>query len=154
MSHPTGTEQRTEPAPPIHLFQATPELRIALPTQRPGWRTAFDRRRAAVAAVITPLTVMLFLDAPRRGSVDHPAEWLVLGTLGVLTALIWASFVPRRDGAEAVAATPCGAMAAVYPVLALMTLGGQPLTPLVGAFTLLLLGWGLTQRVSGTSACG
>ncbi len=136
---------------PIQLFEAPPELRIQVPA--PGWRTAFDRRRTVVAALLTPVTVLLFADAPTPGSLDHPGEWLVVGALGVLAALIWATFVPRLDRVVTMAASPCGAMAAVYPVLTLMTLGGRPLTLFPTLFGLAVLSWGLTQRVTGVGAC-
>jgi hypothetical protein len=77
---------------------------------------------------------------------------VTLGGLGVLTALIWATFVPRRDGADS-ATTPCGAMTALYPVLALMALGGQALSPVPAVVAVLFLGWGLAQRVTGFGAC-
>jgi hypothetical protein len=151
MSSPSRTPEQA-PGSPIQVFEAPPELRIQVPAP-PGWRTAFDRRRAVVAALLTPVTVLLFADAPTPGSLDHPGEWLVVGALGVLAALIWASFVPRRDRAATMAASPCGAMAALYPVLTVMTLGGRPLTLFPTLFGLAILTWGLTQRVTGVGAC-
>ncbi len=152
MSTPLRADQQA-PRAPIQVLKASPELQITLPKTPPGWRTAFDRRRSLVAALLTPLTVLLFLDAPQQGSVDHPVEWATVGLLGVLAATTWATFVPRRDGARTVAATPCGAMAGLYPVLALMTLGGQPLTPFLSVFAVLLLTYGVSQRVLGAGAC-
>lgn len=151
----SNTPSTIEPpsAGPIQILEPTPAVQLGLPATPPVWRTALDRRRAVVAAILTPVTVMLFLDAPSAGSVDQPWEWGALGLLGVLAALIWATFVPRQDGARTVAATPCGAMAAVYPVLALMSLGGQPMTPLMTGFSVLMLSYGLSQRVLGTGAC-
>jgi len=149
---PSPTDERS-PARPIHVLEAPAELQIHLPAAQPAWRTAFDRRRALVAAVLAPVAGLLFFDAPLAGSIDHPAEWAVLGLLGVLSAALWATFVPRRDRTRTAAASPCGAMAAVYPIIALMTLGGQPLSALLAVFTLLMVGYGVGQRVFGTGAC-
>ena len=152
VSTPLRADQQA-PGAPIQVLKASPELQITLPAAQPGWRTSFERRRALAAALLTPITVLLFLDAPLAGSVDHPVEWATLGLLGVLAATNWATFVPRRDGVRTVAATPCGAMAGLYPVLALMTLGGQPMTPFLTVFAVLLLAYGVSQRVLGAGAC-
>ncbi len=152
MSTPLRADQQA-PGAPIQVLKASHELQITVPTAQPAWRTAFDRRRAVVALLLTPITVLLFLDAPLAGSVDHPVEWTTLGLLGVLAAALWATFVPRRDGATAIAGTPCAAMAGLYPVLALMAIGGQPMTPILTGFSVLLLAYGVSQRVLGTGAC-
>lgn len=97
--------------------------------------------------------MLLYADAPSPGTLDHPGEWATIAALGVLAALIWASFVPRRDRVATVAASPCGAMTATYPVLTLMTLAGRPLTFFPTLFCLAILAWGLAQRVTGVGAC-
>ncbi len=148
MTVPPSIDQR-----PVHVLQGSEAVRLRVPASPSPWRTALDRRRAIVALALTPITVLLFLDAPVRSSLDRPVEWAVLGVLGVLSALIAATFVPRADGLRTVAASPCGAMAGIYPVVALMSLGGQPMGAVMSLFSVLLLGYGLSQRVLGTGAC-
>lgn len=140
------------PGAPIQVLRPAPGIRIG-PPRASSWRGAFDRRRGLVAVSVVPIAVLLFADAPANGSVDELGEWVLVGLLGVLSALVWATFVPRRGGGRAMAASPCAALTALYPLLAVMALGGQPMSVGMGVLATALLVWGLAQRVRGAGAC-
>src|SRR5664280_712319 len=117
-----------------------------LTTLRKGWLP----RHSAAMILLSPALCLMYKSALAAG-LDGPAWNLLIAGLAVVAALTLTTYVPLR-GAQRSPAASCAMMPGLL-VLGAAFLLNQATGPLGGALALAVLGLGLTQRLSGTSAC-
>ena len=114
---------------------------------RKGWQL----RHTAALLVVSPVMFAAYWAALGAGVID-PAVTVLVGAVSVVAATILTTYIPLR-GAERSPGSSCAAMPALLVPGAGILLH-QATGPLGAALALGILGRGLWQRLSGTSACG
>ena len=114
---------------------------------RKGWQL----RHTAALLVVSPFMFAAYWAAIGAGVTD-PAVTILVGAMSVVAATILTTYIPLR-GAERSPGSSCAAMPALLVPGAGILLH-QATGPLGAALALSILGLGLWQRLSGTSACG
>ena len=113
---------------------------------RKGWLP----RHTVAMIVLSPLVLAGYTAALGTGFSD-PAWAVLLGAMSLVAALILTTYVPLR-GAGPAAGSSCTVMAALLvPGAGILLSQGSGIFS--GVIALAILGIGLMQRVSGTSAC-
>ena len=101
--------------------------------------------------VLIPLLFVAYKVALGSG-LDDPSWNLLVGGMALVAALILTTYVPLR-GARRAPGSSCAVMAGLLVPGAAILLN-QAAGTFSGAIALGVLGLGLWQRLSGTSACG
>ena len=114
---------------------------------RKGWRP----RHTLAMLLLSPMVFVGYTAALGPGSMD-PLWTLLLGAMSLVAALILTTYLPLRGAGPAVGSS-CTVMAGLLVPGAGILLS-QASGIASGAIALGILGLGLVQRVSGTSACG
>ncbi len=114
---------------------------------RKGWTV----RHTMALVVLGPVVFLAYKGALSPG-VDGLAMSLLIALMAVVAATTLTTYLPMR-GAERASASSCAAMPGLLVVGAGFLLH-QATTPLGAALAIVILGVGLWQRLSGTSACG
>lgn len=114
---------------------------------RQGWLP-----RHTLALVVTSPLLFLAYNAALGSGFGDPVWNLLTGAMSLVAALILTTYLPLRGAGRAVGSS-CAVMAGLLVPGAGILLH-QATGPLGGALALAILGLGLVQRVSGTSACG
>ena len=113
-------------------------------------RTGWLPRHTVAMVVLSPLALAGYTAALGIGFSD-PAWAVLLGAMSVVAALILTTYLPLR-GAGPAAGSSCTVMAALLvPGAGILLSQGSGIFS--GVIALAILGIGLMQRVSGTSAC-
>ena len=114
-----------------------------------SWRARWTTRHTVAAAVLTPVLAAGYGWA---AGPSVPLGWLTL--LGLLGAVVLASYLPGPRMAARVAFSPCASGAALFLLLALVPLTTGPGGAGAALAAAGMLGMGLAQRVVGQSTCG
>lgn len=115
---------------------------------------AWPARRLAVAALLVPVVLALFLSAAGTDLRDAGAGWVVLALAASTTAaLVLASYLPSSGLRLELGCTPCGILAGMTVLGATMAMRNYG-TGIEGpAVAVALTLFGLTQRLGQPAAC-
>lgn len=119
----------------------------------PSW----PRRRWVAAGILLPVTALWFarIGAGVPGSLAAPGlAWIgPVALASALAALVLSSYVPPAGWRPEVGCTPCAALSGLTLVGATIALRSAPLDPANAALAVLMLSFGLYQRLSAPASC-
>ena len=131
--------------------------------QRLATRAAFVKqagswplRRIVAVAVLSPLLFVLLLAVAGGWAPGAPLGWTVLVALMALAAAATlASYLPRPGAGRKleIGCTPCAAVAALSVVGAGAVLSTAPYEVSTAVMALVVVGFGLAQRLTNPSMC-
>ena len=126
---------------------------------RRGFHNAADAlplRRLVAVAVLSPVLFVLLVEAAGGWAPGATAGWMALVALVVLAAsTTLATYLPRPGSGRRfdVGCTPCAAVAGLSVLGATFVLSTAPHDVSTAALALVIVGFGLTQRLTSPSAC-
>jgi len=138
-------------------------LHVPLTGQRLAPRTVFANaagswplRRIVAVAVLSPLLFVLLTVVAGGWAPGAPLGWTVLVALMALAAAATlATYLPRPGAGRKLelGCTPCATVAAVSVLGAAVVLGTSPYDVSTAVLALVVVGFGLTQRLTNPSTC-
>ena len=124
---------------------------LTRPTGLTALRKGWLPRHTVAMIVLSPLVFAGYAAALGTG-LNGPAWVLVIGAMSLVAALILTTYLPLHGSAPA-AGSSCTVMAGLLvPGAGILLSQGSGIFS--GVVALAILGLGLMQRTSGTSACG
>jgi len=131
--------------------------------QRPATRTGFVNaagswplRRIVAAAVLSPLLFVLFVAVAGGWAPGAPLRWTVIvAVMALAAAATLASYLPRPGAGRKLelGCTPCAVVAALSVLGAAVVLGSSPYEVSTAVLALVVVGFGLAQRLTNPSTC-
>jgi len=113
-------------------------------------------RRIVAAAVLSPLLFVLLISVAGGWAPGATLGWTVLVALMALAgAATLASYLPRPGAGRKleIGCTPCAAVAALSVLGAAAVLSTAPYDVSTAVLALVVVGFGLTQRLTNPSTC-
>ena len=139
-------------------------LHVPLIDTRPPTRTGFaykagswPLRRLAAVAVLSPLLFVLLTSVAGGLTPGATLGWTALVALTALAgAATLATYLPRPGAGRTleIGCTPCAAVAALSVLGAAVVLSTSPHDVSTAFLALVIVGFGLTQRLTNPSTCG